>query len=273
MSVILVTSLGMALVIGTGGIDLSVGAVIALSNAFVAIYMRFGYGTVGPILIALAVGALVGLFNGSLVGLGGIQPIIATLPMFIGARAFAQFWAERQTGTIAITYPESGFMESLGYGKLFGRIPYTVIVALGLTALVAFVMLRTTFGRHVLGVGDNLTASRLAGLPVRRTLVSVYVLSGLLAAVAGILATARLGQGGPSTAGIDYELNAITAVVVGGTALTGGRVRILGTFAGALFIQLLLSTLISEDVPASLTRIIQAIVIIAAVYAQRGRGQ
>jgi len=134
-------------------------------------------------------------------------------------------------------------------------------------------MLRTTFGRRVVSVGDNLTASRLAGLPVRRTLMTVYVLSGLLAAVAGILATARLGQGGPSTAGVDMELGAITAVVVGGTALSGGRVRILGTFAGALFIQLLISTLVSNDVKPSMARIIQALVIIAAVYAQRGRGR
>jgi len=116
MMLVLVTSLGMAMVIGTGGIDLSVGAVLALSNAFVAIYMSetFQLGTFASILMALLVGALVGLFNGVLVGVVGIQPIIATLPMFIGARAFAQFWAERQTGTIAIRYPESAFMENLG---------------------------------------------------------------------------------------------------------------------------------------------------------------
>jgi galactofuranose transport system permease protein len=132
---------------------------------------------------------------------------------------------------------------------------------------------RTTFGRQLLAIGDSRPAARLAGLPVRRVLLCVYMASGVLAAVAGFLATARLQASDPTSLGTLMELSAITAVVVGGTPLSGGRVRIGGTVAGAVLIQLLTATLIKHDLPPSWTQIAQAVVIVLAVYAARERGK
>ena len=148
-------------------------------------------------------------------------------------------------------------------------VPMTVILAVVLVLVVGFVVRRTTFGRQLLAVGGNPRASRLAGLPVKRTLIGVYVASGVLAAIAGVVATARLNYSDPSSIGTLVELSAITAVVVGGTPLSGGRVRVLGTVAGALLMQLLGATLNQFDVPDSTTRIIQALVILVAVGLQR----
>ena len=121
-------------------------------------------------------------------------------------------------------------------------------------------------------IGGNRTAATLAGLPVRRTLLAVYVICGVLAALAGVLNTARLGASDPSFVGLLIELSAITAVVVGGTPLTGGRVRVLGTLAGALLMQLIIATLIQHNLPDSVARMIQAVIIVVAVYVQRDRG-
>ncbi len=160
---------------------------------------------------------------------------------------------------------------ALGTDEVAG-VPILVIVAALLVLLVMFVVRRTTFGRHVVAVGGNPSASFLAGLPVKRTLLLVYVISGVLAAVAGVLATSRLTASDPSAIGQLIELSAITAVVVGGTPLTGGRARVVGTVAGALLVQLIESTLIRNDVPDSLSQIILALLIIAAVAVQRRAG-
>ena len=132
---------------------------------------------------------------------------------------------------------------------------------------------RTTFGRRLVAIGDNRAASALAGLPVRRVLVGVYAISGVLAAFAGVLAAARLGEGDPANTGLLFELSAITAVVVSGTPLSGGQVRVLGTVAGALLMQLLRATLIKNDLPDSVAQMVQAAIIIVAVYVARERGR
>jgi ribose transport system permease protein len=163
-------------------------------------------------------------------------------------------------------------MAALGSGDLLG-IPYLVLIAAALALLVAFVVRRTTFGRQLLAIGDSRPAARLAGLPVRRVLILVYICSGALAAIAGVLATARLTASDPTSLGTLMELSAITAVVVGGTPLSGGRVRIGGTIAGAVLIQLLTTTLVKHDLPPSWTQIAQAVVIVGAVYAARERGK
>ena len=146
-----------------------------------------------------------------------------------------------------------------------------MLVAAVVAVLVGLVVRRTAIGRHVVAIGGNRGASVLAGLPVRGTLLAVYVVSGLLAALAGVLDTSRLGAADPSFVGLLIELSAITAVVVGGTPLTGGRVRILGTLAGALLMQLITATLIKHDLPDSTARMIAAAIIVAAVYLQRSR--
>jgi ribose transport system permease protein len=152
-------------------------------------------------------------------------------------------------------------------------VPVSVLIVAGVAALAGLVMRRGAFGRRVLAVGGNRAAATLAGLPVKRTLVTVYAVSGLLAAAAGVLTTARQGASDPSFVGLLIELSAITAVVVGGTPLSGGRVRILGTLMGALLMQLIIATIIQHNLPDSIARMVQAAIIVVAVYVQRGRSR
>ncbi|GHA05781.1 sugar ABC transporter permease [Streptomyces tauricus] len=261
---VLIVALGMALAIGTEGVDLSVGSVMALSTSLLSLYL--GYGPWMAVLMAVAGGIVIGLANGSLIAFLGVQPIVATLALMVAGRGIAlvllpQLEDVRDPG-----------MASLGSGDVLG-VPYLVLIAAALALLVAFVVRRTTFGRQLLAVGDSRPAARLAGLPVRRILIVVYACSGALAAVAGVLATARLTASDPTSLGNLMELSAITAVVVGGTPLSGGRIRIGGTVAGAVLIQLLTTTLIKHDLQPSWTQMAQAVVIIAAVYAARERGK
>jgi galactofuranose transport system permease protein len=261
---VVIVALGMALVIGTEGIDLSVGSVMAVAAALIPLYI--GYGPWAAIAIALAAGGVLGLVNGSMVAFLGVQPIVATLGVLVAGRGLALVLAEgRLTELFDPTLSASGTDEIAG-------IPVTVLVTLVVVVVVGLVVRRTTFGRHVVAIGGNRRASELAGLPVRRTLLIVYVVSAVLAALAGVLGTARLSAADPSSIGLLIELSAITAVVVGGTPLTGGRVRIVGTIAGALLMQLIGATLISHDLPDSSARMIQAAIIVAAVYVQRARG-
>jgi ribose transport system permease protein len=261
---VIIVALGMALVIGTEGVDLSVGAVMALAASVTALYL--GYGLVPALLVVAVFAAVVGLANGALVALVGVQPIVATLALMVGGRGVALVLLPQLED---LRNPQ---LASLGSGDVLG-IPYLILIAAVLALLVAFVVRRTTFGRQLLAIGDSRPAAQLAGLPVRRVLIVVYVVSALLAAVAGVLATARLQASDPTSLGNLMELSAITAVVVGGTPLTGGRISIGGTVAGAVLIQLLTATLIKHDLPPSWTQIAQAVVIVAAVYAARGRGK
>ncbi|MEV7150243.1 ABC transporter permease [Streptomyces sp. NPDC093084] len=260
---VLIVALGMALAIGTEGVDLSVGSVMALATSLLSLYL--GYGPWIALLIAVLAGAVVGVANGALIAFVGVQPIVATLALMVAGRGLALVLLPQLKDV------HDPGLAALGSGAVLG-VPYLVLIAAALALLVTFVMRRTTFGRHVLAVGDSRPAARLAGLPVRRVLVVVYVCSGALAAVAGVLATARLAASDPTSLGTLMELSAITAVVVGGTPLSGGRVRIGGTVAGAVLIQLLTTTLIKHDLPPSWTQIAQAAVIVLAVYAARERG-
>ncbi len=264
VSPIILVSLGVALAIGTEGIDLSVGSVMALASAFLPLYL--GYGWPVAVLVVLLVGALAGLVNGSLVAFVGVQPIIATLALLVGGRGLAQIFAGGQS--LPITDPTVLW---LGQGRLFG-VPAPVILAAAAVLVVGFLVNRTTFGRYVVAVGGNRSASFLSGHPVRRTLLAVYVISALLAALAGIVATARLGASDPSNIGLLIELSAITAVVVGGTPLSGGRVKIMGTVMGALLIQLITNTFIANDLPFTWAQVLTAAIILVAVYLQKGRG-
>ncbi|MFS8204109.1 ABC transporter permease [Streptomyces sp. CWNU-52B] len=261
---VLIVALGMALAIGTEGVDLSVGSVMALSTSLLSLYL--GYGPWLAILMAVVGGIAIGLANGSLIAFLGVQPIVATLALMVAARGIALVLLPQLEDV------RDPSMAKLGSGDVLG-VPYLVLIAAALALLVAFVVRRTIFGRQLLAVGDSRPAARLAGLPVRRVLIVVYACSGALAAVAGILATARLTASDPTSLGTLMELSAITAVVVGGTPLSGGRVRIGGTVAGAVLIQLLTTTLIKHDLQPSWTQMAQAVVIIAAVYAARERGK
>ena len=258
-----IIALGMAVVIGTKGIDLSVGSVMAISSALLALYL--GYGPIVAVLIALLGGAAVGLVNGILIARYQIQPIVATLALLVGGRGLALVIAQ---GRLTEVFDPT--LAMIGSSRVFG-IPIVVLIALAVALFVAVLMSRTTFGRFVVAIGGNPEASSLAGVPVRRTLIQAYLLCAVLAALAGVLQTARLSAADPSFVGNLIELSAITAVVVGGTPLSGGRVRIVGTLAGAMLMQLIAATLITHNLPDSATRMVQAVIILAAVFIQRDR--
>jgi galactofuranose transport system permease protein len=258
---VMIVALGMALVIGTEGIDLSVGSVMAIAAAIIPLWL--GYGPAVAIGVALLAGVACGLVNGGLVAFAGVQPIVATLALFVAGRGIALVIADGQLKEI-----HNPTLLALGENSVLG-IPILVLIVAVLALILGFVMRRSTFGRHVVAVGGNRTAAFLAGLPVRRTLLTVYVISAVLATVAGVLATSRLQASDPSAIGLLVELSAITAVVVGGTPLSGGRVRILGTLAGALLMQLIRATLIKHNVPDSAAQMVQAAIIVVAVAIQR----
>ncbi|MEV6632834.1 ABC transporter permease [Actinoplanes sp. NPDC051470] len=260
-----IVAVGMALVIASEGIDLSVGSTMAISAALLPLYL--GYGAWPAIAIAVLAGAAVGAVNGSLVAFARMQPIIATLGMLVACRGLALVLAEGR-----LTEIFDPVLGALGNDAVLG-IPVSVLLVLVVTGAAAVAVHRAAFGRRLLAVGGNRAAATLAGLPVKRTLVTVYIISGLLAATAGVISTARQGASDPSFVGLLIELSAITAVVVGGTPLSGGRVRIVGTLMGALLMQLITATVIQQDLPDSTARMLQAGIIVAAVYVQRGRSR
>ncbi|SHF68266.1 monosaccharide ABC transporter membrane protein, CUT2 family [Jatrophihabitans endophyticus] len=265
-SVVAMVSLGMALVIGTGGVDLSVGAVMAIAAAMTAkAFGDDGFGLpIGvAIVVALVLAVVVGAVNGAVVAVGRVQPIVATLAMLVGGRGLALVITG---GALVELFPP--FFGTIRDAK-FLTMPDIFWLAVVLAVLAAVLLHRTAFGYRLLAVGGNLRASRLAGVPVRRTLVTVYAISGLLAGIAGVISTARIRAADPSYVGINIELTAITAVVIGGTLLTGGRVRVLGTMAGAVLIQLLENTLVSHGIRDSVARVVEALIIVAAVLVQR----
>ena len=261
---IAIVALGMALVVATKGIDLSVGSIMALSAAVLPLYL--GYGPWAAIVVAVVVGGLMGAVNGTLVAVFGIQPIIATLGLLVAGRALALVVAD---GRLVEIFDPT--MSLVGNGTVSG-VPVTLILTAALTVIIVVLVRRSTFGRRLVAIGGNRTAATLAGLPVRRTLLAVYILCGLLAGLAGVVNTARLGASDPSFVGLLIELSAITAVVIGGTPLAGGQVRVIGTLMGALLMQLITATIIQHDLPDSLARMIQAVIIVIAVYVQRDRG-
>jgi ribose/xylose/arabinose/galactoside ABC-type transport system permease subunit len=264
VSPVVIVALGMALVIGTEGIDLSVGATMALAASMVSLFVdRSPWMAIG---MALVAGVVAGLLNGSLVAFLGIQPIVATLGLFVAGRGVALAFT---SGRLVEIFDPT--LEALGRERMLG-VPISAVIALILGIAIAIVVRRTSFGRNIIAIGGNPRAAVGAGLPVRTVIISVYVICGALAALAGVLVTSRSAAADPSFVGLLIELSAITAVVVGGTPLTGGRVRVLGTVAGALLMQLVFSTLIRHDLSDSDARMVQAAIIVAAVYFQRDRG-
>ncbi|HEX4224913.1 MAG TPA: ABC transporter permease [Pseudonocardiaceae bacterium] len=259
----LFVSLGMALVIATEGVDLSVGAVIALAASLIPLYLGYNAGI--AIVVCVLGGAIAGTISGLMVAVAKVQPIVATLALMIGLRGVAVIFNGNQGKPV-----NDSTLGAIGLNSV-GGVPIMVIAAVVVVLIVLFVVRRTTFGRQLVAVGDNRTASALAGLPVRRVLLTVYIISGVLAALAGVLLVGHAAQADPATQGLNIELSAITAVVVGGTPLTGGRIRVIGTVAGALFMQLLSATLIQHDVPNSYAQMAEAVIICLAVYAARDR--
>lgn len=261
ISIVGVLGLGMTFVILTAGIDLSVGAILTVVVVYGADAVQT-HGVLIGIAVALGMGALLGLVNGLGVTLGKVQPFIMTLGMLAMAKGIALLYTQ---GTpIAIT--NQTFL-SVGNGRVLG-IPNPVIVFLVLLVLTWFVLRHTVFGRSVYAVGANEEAARLSGISVGRVKTSVYVISGLMAGVAGLLYASQLGVGSP-VAGDGYELAAIAAVVVGGTSLFGGSGGVGGTFIGAALLGVLSNFLNLTGVSPYAQNLFRGALIVAAVLLQR----
>jgi ribose/xylose/arabinose/galactoside ABC-type transport system permease subunit len=255
-------AVGMTIVISTGGIDLSVGSVMAIASAIAATSLDYGAGL--AILLALAAAAAAGACNGALISGFRIQPIIVTLALLISGRGFAQVLSR---GGQLVPFSNDSF-EYLGKGVVAG-VPVQVIVMALVVVMAIFVMRATPFGRYVVAVGGNEAASRLAGIKIHRTKIIVYALSGLLAGLAGLIETARLGASDAQKVGLNIELDAIAATVVGGTPLTGGRATVVGTLIGALIMQIITTGFVMNGISYAWSLVIKAAIIIVAVYIQR----
>ncbi|WP_059104766.1 ABC transporter permease subunit [Shouchella shacheensis] len=255
---------GMTFVILTGGIDLSVGAILALSGAVTATLLSAGVDPVLAILVGLLVGAILGAINGFIIAKGKVAPFIATLAtMTIYRGATLMFTDGRPVSGLG----DSTLFEMIGGGYFFG-VPMPAITMMVSFAILYFILKKTTFGRRVYAVGGNEEASILSGIKVDRIKIYVYSLTGFLAAVAGIILTSRLNSAQP-TAGTMYELDAIAAVVLGGTSLTGGRGWIVGTLIGALIIGVLNNGLNLLGVSSFFQQVVKGSVILLAVLIDR----
>jgi ribose transport system permease protein len=264
VSVTGIISLAMTFVILTGGIDLSVGSTLALATSVVAMGLTRPNGSIATsIFIALAVSAAVGAMSGACVALLKIQPFVVTLATMIGIRGLAK-WL---TGNANI---DIGFGQDLA--ARFAELLRTKTVVIGtwalLSAIFGFVLQKTIFGRNVRAIGDNEEAARYAGLPIRAVKTWVYTLAGLLAGVGGVLYAAENHQGNPN-AGVAYELDAIAAVVIGGTRLSGGSGSIGGTIVGTLTIGVLTNMLRLNNVDSNVEMMLKAVIIVLAVTLQR----
>jgi ribose/xylose/arabinose/galactoside ABC-type transport system permease subunit len=258
----MLVAVGMTFVIATGGIDLSVGSIMAIASAVAAISLDYGAGA--GVLIGLVLATAIGAFNGILIAGFKIQPIIITLALLISGRGIAQVISN---GGQLIPFSNPAF-EFLGKGLIAG-VPFQIILLVVVVLLAVFLLRSTIFGRYVVAVGGNEEAARLSGVRVNRTKIAVYALSGLLAGLAGLIYTARLGASDASKVGEGIELDAIAATVVGGTPLTGGRATIIGTIIGALIMQIITTSFNMNGIKFSYSLVIKAAIILLAVYIQR----
>jgi ribose/xylose/arabinose/galactoside ABC-type transport system permease subunit len=216
-------------------------------------------------LIPILVAGLFGLFNGWLITAFKLQPIIATLVLFVAGRGIAQVITDGRLQS----FREPGW-QAIALGRVLG-IPVQALLMVAVVAAAAWAMRATSFGRYVLAVGDNEAAARLSGVPVDRVKRTVYVVSGLLSGLAGLIVIAINSSSDANQVGLNIELDVIAAVAVGGTSLMGGRATVVGTFIGALIIQLIRFTLITQGRGDATTRIITAAAIVVGVLLQRRR--
>ncbi|RCK76823.1 MAG: Ribose ABC transport system, permease protein RbsC [Anaerolineae bacterium] len=258
-SLIALVGIGMTLTIITGGIDLSVGSVAALCGALAAgLAVRNQLPTYTAMLIALMIGGVLGSINGAMIVWGRIPPFVATLAMMAAARGFTLVYTQGR--------PIAGLDKAFtfwGSGDLWG-IPMPVIILLVVAVLAAWMLNQTVFGMHIFAVGGGEETARLASVAVGRVKLGVYVLSGLCAALAGIILTARLWSAQPNS-GMLMELDAIAAAVLGGTSLAGGSGTISGTLAGAFIIGSLSNGLNLLEIPSYNQQVVKGIVFIVAV--------
>ncbi|NEE03519.1 ABC transporter permease [Phytoactinopolyspora halotolerans] len=261
-----VVTIGMTFVIAAGHIDLSVGAILALASVWATTLASQraaeDFHWITMVFTALAVGAVCGLINGILVAYGRMASFIATLAMLVAARGLAEIISERRTQIVEVR----GFLDFFG-GEVFG-LPVLVII-FALVAAGGWVLLnRTTFGRRTLAVGGNAEAARLAGIKVQRHTMLVFVLVGVACGIAALMLVARTTTGS-STHGQLWELDAIAAVVIGGTLLSGGRGTIVGTVFGGLILATLTNIFTLNNLDTSTQAVAKGAIIVAAVLLQQ----
>ena len=260
-SIVGVVAIGMTFVIATAGIDLSVGSMVAAAGVLGGQFADSG--SLMFVLGAFAMGVLLGGVNAAAIAYGRVVPFIATLAMFTMARGLA-LWISDKT---PVSIFNLDFVRWFGTGEIVG-IPSAIFVFLGVTAIGWMLLNRTRYGRYVVAVGGNREAARIAGVKVQRIIFSVYVLSGICCAIAAILLCGRLSSASP-VAGNLLELDAIAAVVIGGTALAGGRATIVGTFLGVITFALIFNLLTLMDLAVEIQQVTKGVIILVAVLIQR----
>lgn len=256
-----ILAVGMTFVILTGGIDLSVGSVMALTGTIMAgMMINYGMPPIAAILIGMLLGAAIGFINGTFTAYAKIPGIIVTLAMMEMARGAALLY----TGG----YPLSGLPSSysfIGQGYLFGVIPMPAVIMVIVFVIAYIILNHLPLGRYIYAIGGNEEAVRLSGIKVKKIKALVYVFSGITAGIAGVIMTSRLSSGQPM-AGEGYELDAIAAAVLGGIAISGGRGHIFGTFLGALLLGVLSNGLNLLGVSPYVQRVLKGAIIIGAIY-------
>jgi galactofuranose transport system permease protein len=273
VATIVIVAVGMTLVIATGGIDLSVGSLMAIAGALAPMIFLSRLGVAHPalgvalaFLVPVAVAGAFGFFNGWFITRFSVQPIVGTLILFIAGRGIGQVMTN---GNLQV-FKNPAF-QFIGLGRVFG-LPVQTLIMLALIAAAAWMLRRTLFGRQILAVGGNEKAARLAGVPIARVKRLVYTISGLTAGVAGLVVVAINSSSDANLVGLGMELDAIAAVAVGGTPFTGGQATVVGTLIGALIIQLLRYTLLANGVPDAAALVVKGAIIALAVWSQqRGR--
>ncbi|WP_276357278.1 ABC transporter permease [Cohnella caldifontis] len=264
VSIVGILSLGMTFVIILGGIDLSVGSVLALSGTVVmAAQVNYASSIPVSILLGLLAGLLLGLVNGLLITYGKITAFIATLAMMTIARSLALYYADAG----AISGMNSAYAK-IGNNYALG-IPIPVIIFAVMVFLSYVVLEKTVFGRHIYAVGGNTQAARLSAIPVFRVTILSYMICGLTAAIGSVIETSRLNSVSTSTSGNMYELDAIAAVIIGGASLAGGKGRILGTLFGVLILGVLSNVMNLLNISPYLQGVVKGVIIVAAVLLQR----
>ena len=272
-SVVGVLAIGMTFVIATAGIDLSVGSALAAAGMFGGILVDPEGSTLLFVAGAIFFATLIGSINAIAIAYGRVVPFIATLAMFSIARGVALLLNDKlPVGLLDLNGgsfgdPAAFSLLWFGTGRILG-IPVSVFVFLGIVVGGWIVLNRTRYGRYVVAVGGNREAARIAGVPVRRTILSVYVLMGVLVGVAAVLLCARLGSASPVSGNL-YELDAIGAVVIGGTSLAGGRATIVGTFLGVLTFALIFSLMTQMDLSTEVQQVVKGGIVLGAVLLQR----
>ncbi|HKI15448.1 MAG TPA: ABC transporter permease [Roseiarcus sp.] len=273
VATIVIVSVGMTLVIAIGGIDLSVGSLMAISGALAPIIFLSSFGRSHPeignalaFVVSVGVAGLFGAFNGWFITRFQVQPIVGTLVMFIAGRGVGQVMTN---GNLQPFHNPT--FQFIGLGRILG-VPFQVIVMLALVAAAAWTLRRTLFGRQILSVGGNERAARLSGVPVAAVKRWVYAISGLCAGIAGLVVISINSSSDANQVGLGMELDAIAAVAVGGTPFTGGQATVVGSLIGALLIQLVRYTLLANGVPDAAALVVKGAIIAGAVWSQqRGR--